>query len=147
MKTTTPKRLSITEDEIKFYTNLDFEDHSNWWVPLHGVADDYVYDQGRDSAYEFMKGVAKEKRSKNIHWHSAYTVKHDVERWSTGNPHHCYVSKDMAISAALLVGLPVTIKIRGSVYGHEIGMYMTETQYVKFLAEIKAPRPGQFNRW
>jgi hypothetical protein len=143
---TKTKRLSISQDEINFYSNLDHQDQSNWWVPLHGTTEEHVYDKGRDCAYEFMKLAAKERRSKKIHWFSAYSVKHDVERWRTGNPDHCYVSKDMAISAALLVGLPVTINMK-KLFGHEIGLYMTELQFEKFCAENKAYRPGYFGRW
>ena len=146
METTRKKRLNITEDAIKFYSNLDSGDHSNWWVPLHGAEREFIYDEGRDAAYEFMKLAAKERRSKNIHWFSAYSVKHDVERWTTGNPKQRYVSKDMAISAALLVGLPVTINTK-KLYGHEIGFYMTELQYEKFLVENKAFPPGHYNCW
>jgi hypothetical protein len=62
------KRLSISEGEISFYTNLDYKDQSNWWVPLHGTREDFVYDKGRDSAYEWMKILAKQRTSKNIHW-------------------------------------------------------------------------------
>lgn len=131
MRTTQKKRLSISEGEISFYTNLDYKDQSNWWVPLHGEAEDWKYDKGRDCAYEWMKILAKQRTSKKIHWFSAYSIKHHIEDWTTGNPHHCYVSKDMTISAALLVGLPVSINTR-RIFGHEIGLYMTELQYEKF---------------
>jgi hypothetical protein len=140
MNMTTKKRLTISKDEIKFYSNLDYKDQSNWWVPLHGTREDHIYDKGRDCAYEWMKLLAKQKTSKRIHWFSAYSIKHDVERWTTGNPHHCYVSKDMAISAALLVGLPITINTK-KLFGHEIGFYMTELQYEKFKEQANVQKP------
>ena len=132
LKLTPPKkRLTLNKDEITFYSNLDHQDQSNWWVPLHGAEREFVYDEGRDAAYEWMKLLAKERQSKKIHWFRAYSLKHDVEHWKVGNPNRRYVSKDMAISAALLVGLPITINTRFK-FNHEIGLYMTERQYEKF---------------
>ncbi len=113
--------------------------YTSWWVPPYNGAtyansDIFIYDEGRDCAYEWVKILAKNRTSKHIHWFSPYSIKHDVEKWTPGNPNKCYVSRDMITAAALLLGIPVSIDSANH-NNNTIGLYMTRKQYQKLAAK------------
>jgi len=125
---------------IKIESDKPNELIPHWWIPLHGEFEGFRYDVGRDCAYEWMKMLSKQRTAKRLYWFNAYAIKHHVENWKIGNPTHNYVSKDMVVAAAMLVGLPVAINSKNK-FRHEVGLFMTELQYDKFQkqANVKVP--------
>jgi hypothetical protein len=141
---TTSKMIQLPKDhkeECTLYTS--------WWVPTYNGAtyansDVFIYDEGRDSAYEWVKILAKNRTSKRLYWFSPYSIKHDVEKWTPGNPNKCYVSRDMVTASALLLGLPVNIDSADH-NNNQIGLYMTRIQYQKLAAKSGVTKYSYLN--